>query len=311
MENMEQNIPKVLVLMATYNGERFLKEQLDSIIGQKGVDVTILVRDDGSTDNTRLILEEYASVYCNIIVRQESNVGCKRCFYKLAYYGMTEFPDYRYFAFSDQDDVWLENKLSSAINHLEPIENDIPGLCITSSQLVDGQLNPLPVKKYPFSYSLGESLLLQPAAGCSMLFNRELLNLFLLASPDDMFLHDEWIYKVCLACGGKVIKDGSKHLLYRQHGKNTIGGNQGFVKSWKRRFRMFSDRKCLRSTEADRLMSIYREFISEQSGRLISLLANYRKNSKVKWQLLASKEITTKRKSFNIAFKLAVLFNRF
>jgi len=311
MENTEKYVPKVLVLMATYNGESYLKEQLDSILGQKGVDVTILVRDDGSTDSTLVILEQYASIHSNIIVRPESNLGCKHCFYKLAYYGMTEFPNYRYFAFSDQDDIWLENKLSSAINHLEPIGNNIPGLCITSSRLVDGQLNPLPEKKYPCSYSLGESLLLQPAAGCSMLFNRELLRLFLLASPDDMFLHDEWIYKVCLACGGEVIKDESKYLLYRQHGKNTIGGNQGFVKSWKRRFRMFSDRKCLRSTEAGRLMLIYREYIPEKSGRLISLMANYRKDRNAKRLLLVSKEITTKRKSFNLAFKLAVLFNRF
>ena len=105
---------KVCVLMSTYNGEKYLKEQIDSILKQKGVKVNLLVRDDGSTDNTLSLLEEYKKKglldYCC-----GSNMKPARSFMEL----LSIAPDSDYYAFSDQDDYWEHDKLFNAVKNTE------------------------------------------------------------------------------------------------------------------------------------------------------------------------------------------------
>ena len=101
----------VLVMLSTYNGEKFLAQQLDSLYKQKKVDVFILVRDDGSNDKTLEILNQYKDKYGKMIVLAQSNIGVAQSFFSLMYYAVTEMPKFDFYAFCDQDDVWFENKL--------------------------------------------------------------------------------------------------------------------------------------------------------------------------------------------------------
>ena len=122
---------KVQVLLSTYNGEKYLKEQLDSIIAQKGVDVHILARDDGSKDDTIKILEGYE----NIDIIKGSNIGVCKSFFEL----INKSGEYDYYSFADQDDVWDCDKLVIAINKLEKC-NSKPAVYASNTRLVDANL---------------------------------------------------------------------------------------------------------------------------------------------------------------------------
>lgn len=119
---MSEACKTVAVLMATYNGERFLREQLDSLLNQKDVTVKILVRDDNSKDSTVSILEEYKSKSLLQWYTGE-HLGVEKNFLDL----LRHAPEADYYAFCDQDDVWDDNKLSVAINHLRNLDLNKPG----------------------------------------------------------------------------------------------------------------------------------------------------------------------------------------
>ena len=106
---------KILVMMSTYNGEKYIREQIDSILHQKDVKVDIVVRDDGSKDNTQNILKNYSSKYKNIKWSQGDNVGPCKSFLELLY----SSGEYEYYAFADQDDYWYPNKLKAATEKMK------------------------------------------------------------------------------------------------------------------------------------------------------------------------------------------------
>ena len=301
--------PEVSVLMSTYNGEQYLAEQIESILTQSYPNIKLIVRDDGSSDNTLNILNNYSN---RIHILAESNVGCKSSFLKVAQYADQYLPESRYFAFSDQDDYWLSDKIEKAITKLKQYDNlNIPLLYICHAKLVDKDLKPIEShKKNDFKYTLGEAMMMGTCAGCTMVFNRVLLNLFVRAKPEYMFLHDDWIYKLCLACNGKLIVDDKIHILYRQHGNNSIGGNQNKFKAWKRRFKMFTH-GSVRSSKANALLELYPDVISEEAKKILLDVSNYKKSLRSKLRILLSKQFRTSNLLFNAIFKAAVVFNKY
>lgn len=137
-----QKQPKVAVLLSSYNGERYLKEQIDSILNQKGVNVYVLVRDDGSTDRSLQILRELVAGHPRQMkIVEGKNTGCTKSFVELMRIASTleDFnPDY--YAFSDQDDVWFPDKLAYSIGALPALDNTKPQLFSADSIMVDSQL---------------------------------------------------------------------------------------------------------------------------------------------------------------------------
>ena len=128
--------PKILVLMATYNGGKYLREQLDSVFLQKNVDITVLVRDDGSIDNTCAILDEYSKRY-NLIWYSGQHLNVANGFYNLMEEAVKM--DFDYFAFCDQDDVWDTDKLSIGVSAICSFNE--PALYYCGQRLADGNLN--------------------------------------------------------------------------------------------------------------------------------------------------------------------------
>ena len=116
MSDKQSAVPIVAVIMSTYNGEKFLDEQINSILSQKDVVVHLYVRDDGSTDSTRQILSNTQKNNKNLHLFFENNIGVGNSFMKCLYYAKA---NYDYYAFSDQDDIWLPEKLIKAITFLE------------------------------------------------------------------------------------------------------------------------------------------------------------------------------------------------
>ena len=146
---------KILVLMSTYNGEQYIKEQIESILEQDGVNVHLLIRDDGSRDGTIEILKDYSKRYNNIEMYQGKNLGACQSFFNLMKNAGME---YDYYAFADQDDVWERDKLKAAISRIEG-EEQIPVLYCGTYKLVDKELKEIPQKQTQKNISFGNALI--------------------------------------------------------------------------------------------------------------------------------------------------------
>lgn len=221
------------ILMSTYNGERYLAEQLDSIIAQTYTDWRLYVRDDGSTDGTLSVLTGYAAKDKRIaIVRDEENLGACRSFERL----LTLYGDADYFAFADQDDVWRPEKLALCMSAMQKAEQASPGKPIvvhTDLQVVDEQLQEIAPSFWQYSNIQPDLLnsrihylaICNSVTGCAMLFNRPARECALPMSKE-AYMHDAWVALMSLYHGGKVIPLPQTPIAYRQHRGNVLGAVQ-------------------------------------------------------------------------------------
>lgn len=216
---------RVLVMMATYNAQRYVAEQIESIVLQRGVDVSLVISDDGSGDLTPLICEAYAHELENVTFRvNAANKGIERNFMDMVYSADAQAFDY--FAFSDQDDVWLPNKIEHAIAAIEAAGGG-PALYYSDVCNVDENLeNPTRdfAKFAPLAQSLPTLLVCNWASGCTMVFDRKLCRL-LQESPVSPTgrNHDGWVHLVALACAKTVPDLENAYILRRISGSNSVG----------------------------------------------------------------------------------------
>jgi glycosyltransferase involved in cell wall biosynthesis len=220
-----ENVGGVLVIVSTYNGERFLPELIDSVLNQQGVDVHILVRDDGSSDKTVEILKLFSQQHENFDYYRGNNVGVINSFNDLML--RPEVDKYEWVAFCDQDDVWLPDKLYVAVSALQDCVNeDIPLMYCSNLELVDESLNTIGVmRKHVRKYTLPMSTVQNIGTGCTEVFNQTAVQLYRQGIGKRMEMHDYWMTLVCMAFG-KVIYDELPHIKYRQHGNNVVGARE-------------------------------------------------------------------------------------
>lgn len=304
------NNKKILILLSTYNGTKFLRAQMDSLLAQKNVDFKILIRDDGSTDETVVILKEYKRKFPDkIIFEIGKNVGCRKSFFWLIHEAARKYPNYDYYSFADQDDVWYDDKLSTGIEALEKIGNQYK-VYFCSYQMVDENLNIIPTKQMRVKGSYEEAFVFQPCLGCSMILSHNLIEKASLADPKECNIHDVWCYMLNLALGGEVIQDPSIHLLYRQHSNNVIGSNQSFKNRWKRRFHSFRKNDKLRQRLAKELLRIYSNELPEDKRKITHMICEYETSMIDKIKIICSSHFRTIKQTHNIMFIIAVLTNR-
>lgn len=208
------NTKSVQVVMSTYNGEKYLKEQIDSILSQEGVDVRLYIRDDGSSDRTTDILASYQE-HKNVKIEKGNNLGFAKSFLT----ALDECDEADYYAFSDQDDVWEKDKLSTAIEILEEESQSTPLLYCSALQRVDENLNPLHVQSYHgLRINLPSMLTRGRLAGCTFVFNNTLRNLVKNSSQIEMHAsHDSWVLLACLALHvGEMSFLTKNHIFYSE-----------------------------------------------------------------------------------------------
>ena len=157
---------KVAVLISTYNGEKYLKEQLDSILNQTYQNIEIVIRDDGSNDSTRDIIREYQQKYANIELKEGTNIGFIKSFFKLL-----ELANADYYAYCDQDDIWLENKIELAVNALNQADNTKPNMVFGNSDYYDENMNFIGKGEEHKTFSFKNSLYECVAQGMTMTIN--------------------------------------------------------------------------------------------------------------------------------------------
>ena len=294
---------KIAVLLSSYNGEKYISEQIKSVFEQKDVEVTLFIRDDGSTDNTRTILKKFENhEKCRIFY--ERNVGVVKSFFSL----LVKAEGYDYYSFCDQDDVWESDKLKIAIETLKKCTGNYK-MYYSKTLPVDCNLIPLrqrnenPDEEHDFN--LRELMLRNNAIGCTMVINDKLRNKLISCLPENVIMHDHWIYIVTRALGGDVAYDRIPHVKYRQHDSNVVGHKMN-IKA-KLRFSSFFKNKRIRSKIASELLEKYGESMTSENKAIIQCCAEYRHSFKKKIILISSEARYTKNRRDKIIFIVEAL----
>lgn len=274
---MENECPLVAIVLSTFNGERYLEEQLNSLLEQTYKNIKIIVRDDGSNDGTCEILKRYNETRSEIDVYFEHNIGVVGSFLRLLNLVPSEA---EYVALCDQDDVWCEGKIERAVttiagilpvNHeSDPVANPIMYFC--ALERVDANLKHLGViSQAPREPSLENSLVQNVATGCAMVLNKSALQLVINkdVSLNKIGMHDWWLYQV-ISAFGLVLYDTTPQIKYRQHGGNVIGSPTG-IRYWLCRLKrhLGTNNKEIRS-QANELLRVYGADMPRKNNKLIN-----------------------------------------
>ena len=302
----------VLVLLSSYNGESFIKEQIDSVLCQSNVDVSILIRDDGSKDST---VELITSLYGNdsrLSIIKGQNSGSAMSFMDLICKAAALDVRYDYYAFCDQDDVWKKDKFHTAVDVLDKQPQDKPAMYMGAYQMVDSSLNTIPTHLISPRLNLPSALATNTATGCTMVFNKSMLDILASKKPQNFIMHDYWAYLVCLSVGGFVYYDENPFILYRQHNHNVIGGRgDSFIKKWSVRLaKMFRRGDCFKSKLATELLRCYSEYMSKDDIEFLTAAATCKRISS-KYKLLSNPLFRGKTKDNDIQNFVLVLTGKF
>lgn len=223
------NDPLVAILLCTYNGARFLAEQLDSLESQTHQNWVVFASDDGSTDQTLEILQQYQAKWPagKLTIRSGPQKGFCQNFLSLACDPQIKAD---YYAFCDQDDVWLSAKLEVALSNISANQSvDVPYLYCGRTQYVTENLKPCGMSPlFVFPPSFRNALVQSIAGGNTMAFNLAAKNLIEKVGVVDAPSHDWWLYQLISGVEGNVTYDPNPYVLYRQHEFALVGGNNSF-----------------------------------------------------------------------------------
>lgn len=261
------------VLMATYNGESYIREQLDSILEQSYKDIRIIISDDGSSDETLNILADYTSRFPDKIF-QVKKVAC----YKNAaknFLSLIKYSASEYIMFSDQDDIWIDNKIGNTYKKMHELEKALgkgtPLLVYSDLSVVDEELNIINKSMKRLmgfqneKYTLGRLLTENIVNGNTMMLNRALIRE--IETDKEVFMHD-WYIALIATVFGKTAFIDEPMTLYRQHGLNTLGAVNPFsVKE------LFAHKK-----RREHIKSNYKKMFL-QANSLLEILENKKRNN--------------------------------
>lgn len=224
---------KIAVLLSSYNGEKYLKQQVDSILNQSVEnEVHLFIRDDGSKDNTVNLVQELMKTETRISLIAEKNIGGVGSFFALLKMAHSLPEEYSYFALSDQDDVWDLDKLKIGVESIESVALDIPVLYGSITRPVNKDLEPIEYKKKEFRpFHFYNTIIQNKIPGHTHVMNRALLNLVYDADPLRVYVHDAFIVNAA-NIAGILIFDNAPHVSYRQHGGNQLGTSRNSRIKW-------------------------------------------------------------------------------
>lgn len=295
---------KIAVLMSTYNGEKYLREQIDSILAQKGnFELTLIIRDDGSKDGTVTILKEYENLG-KIEWYQGVNCGPAISFMELLH----KAEGYDYYAFADQDDYWLDCKIRKAVSKLE---NEKPQLYFGNGLLVNEKLESLGshvYKKRPVT-DFNTVLCAGGLLGCTMVFNKKLADIVRAkALPKSIVMHDFYVALICSGAGGEIIYDHKAYIKYRQHGGNVVGVSHGIMGKVKDRIASIRKKPSVSiESQAQDLLKRYSDVILSDNKLFLSKVAGYRRTFLSRVSLACSSKTRYVNMNKSITLRLAIL----
>jgi len=288
---------RVDILMATYNGQAYLRQQIDSIVKQTYRNWMLIIRDDGSNDNSGVIINEYIEKYPEKIslLKSDENIGSCNNFFRLIENSKAD-----YIMFSDQDDVWFNDKIEKTLKKFISIENEygkkMPILLHTDLKVTGDKLEIISDSFWKFQQMdveggivLNKILLQNIVTGCTIMINNS-LKMKALPLPTNVFVHDWWL--ALLASGfGKIEKMQESTMLYRQHKQNLAGAKKSsLIHFYNRLFHLDEVRKGLENAvfQANIFYNQYHnDFTSEQEKTILSFCNLFKYNYlKRRWVLI-------------------------
>ncbi len=228
---------RMTVLMSTYNGEGWVDAQLESLERQTWPDLRLRIRDDGSVDGTPGRLNAFASasrLSCEVVFGK--NIGVFHSFMTLL---AEAGDDSSYYAFADQDDVWLPDKCERAAFLLGQVSDDIPAMVYTRLRYTDARLRETGLSPIPTQSGFHTALVQNQATGCTLVMNAAARRKVLESVPEWALMHDWWCYLVVSAFG-QVIYDPHPSLLYRKHSDNVTPAAPNWATELWNRFKRFA-----------------------------------------------------------------------
>lgn len=303
---------KVQVLLSAYNGEQYISEQIQSILHQTHSAVSILIRDDGSTDKTVQLLDQWVTTHPDKIkLLKGTNVGVVSSFFELLRAADAEAD---YYCFCDQDDVWLDHKVEHAIARLDSsIYTEVPAMVFTSTYLTDDELNrkgawPKPPAQEPsFFNALYENI----AIGATITMNRSARDLFINSQSVDsqkVLMHDWWFY-LLVSAFGTVIYDNKPSMLYRQHNNNVVGGSNSLVGKLKSKWASFKRHtgKDLLHKQASEFDRIYGSRLTGEQKEQLDLFLATRTRFMDRLHYARKSKLYRQSKAESLLFKFFIL----
>ena len=253
---------KIDILMATYNGQKYLVEQLDSIINQTYHNWNLLIRDDNSTDKTLEIIQNYhkKDKRIKILKDNKGNLGIVRNFEELLKSSESEF-----IMFSDQDDIWVENKLDIYLKMIEKIKNK--GFMIHSDAILFDKnksniLKDTFISKKAINRGLENVFFNYFVQGATILISKEIKN-FILPFPKEVYLHDRYIHLISELFFERIFVNKAL-IYYRQHGDNQIGAKNTIRELLSKRYFDERDRQLIKV-----IYNKYGSLLTEDKKKLI------------------------------------------
>lgn len=299
----------VQVLLSSYNGEKYIARQIDSILAQESVDIHLLIRDDGSKDGTRAILSDYESRFPEKIkVVTGDNLGYKKSFLTL----IRLAGDYDYYAFADQDDYWLSDKESSSIAEMEKDPEDIPKLAQVDLEAVDENLKPLlPPPDYQDLHILEHDNVYSGDffQGCLMTWNRKAMELLKSYMPQGDYGHDHWVGKVIYLIGC-VYFVSEKKIFYARHGDNASATDDRVGGRLQRLCWLLCGKADVYDNMGQDLLNGYCQILSNHDRRICEDFICYKRNIGAKWRLLMNKNLRRPSLFATVLYKFCILINR-
>lgn len=301
---------KVTVLLSTYNGSKFLQQQLNSLYEQTYPEIRILVRDDGSSDSTRSILESEQSRGVIEVLEGHNNLGPTMSFFELLRGAAST--ETQYVAFCDQDDVWHPHKIAHAVLALTEAAGNCPALYCSRLEIVDEHLRHIGYTQRPRKVGFGNALVENVAVGCTIVLNRKAIDLIGENLPSKVLIHDWWCYLV-VSCFGEIIFGSSADIKYRQHASNIIGVATNVFDQWGRKLRRFwgsGEGHLWLSEQASVFSSMFSEQLPLAHREVLATFVAARSSFKCRVQLTFCTGIWRQKWFDNLILRILVLIKR-
>lgn len=305
---------EVCVLMSTYNGEKYIDDQIESIFSQNGVEVFLFIRDDGSIDYTTSIIKNRKEFDNHIFLIEGNNVGPTISFYEIMRFAYSYKKRFKFYAFADQDDIWLPDKLIKAIGILKQYNIDSPNLYYSNLKVVDEQLNYL-YDRFASGYVTNTKRQIMAEIctfGCTCVFNRSALREMCRLENDELEYHDNWILWICSFLG-KCYYDEQAYILYRQHGNNVSGSvhkGMDYIKHQFKRLKKIKDMTPCYENKAKLMLKYYEKQLNKDDKEILSILAYYRESILLKIKLLFTNKISSGHLIRDLSRKIRIIANK-
>lgn len=278
---------RVEILLATYNGEHYLREQLESILNQDYDDWIIHACDDASTDRTYEILEEYRDKYPHKFIINKNQIGLGSA--KKNFMNLIRNSSCDYVMCCDQDDVWLPSKVSLTLQEMKKNEQEeMPVLVHTDLKVVDSKLQVMSESFFEHSnfrkeFELNEILIQNFVTGCTMMMNRPMVELMSRVDDCGKILMHDWVASVLATSIGKVAFVDEPTMLYRQHAINSVGAKKYGFALFLSKLRDAQMRKSLVDTalQAGKIAELYQDILGEEKYQFIHQYATLWEKNKI------------------------------